>query len=90
MVIVSNKNKIKLIRIQKEKQLVTAHCVSEKICDSWSMSELGFPLSELRKLEEGGEYFCSCMALDTSYCTRIAREHLMPVSSMWSIWPLVL
>ena len=25
-----------------------------------------FPLSELRKLEEGGESFCSCMGLDTS------------------------
>ena len=30
------------------------------------MSELDFPLSELRKLEEGGESFCSCMGLDTS------------------------
>ena len=68
MVIVSNKNMIKLIRTQKEKQSVTARCVSEKICDSWSMSELDFPLSELRKLEieEGGEYFCSCMGVDTS------------------------
>ena len=52
---VSNKNKIKLIRTQKEKQSVTACCVSEKICDSWSMSELDFTLSELRELEEGGE-----------------------------------
>ena len=34
--------------------------------DSWSMSELDFPLSELRKLEEGGESFCNCMGLDTS------------------------
>ena len=66
VVIVSNKNRIKLIRTQKEKQPVTARCVSEKICDSWSISELDFPLSELRKLEEGGEYFCSCMGLDTS------------------------
>ena len=30
------------------------------------MSELDFPLSELRKLEEGGEYFCSCLGVDTS------------------------
>ena len=30
------------------------------------MSELDFPLTELRKLEEGGESFCSCMGLDTS------------------------
>ena len=30
------------------------------------MSELDFPLSELRKLEEGGESFCSCIRLDTS------------------------
>ena len=34
--------------------------------DSWKMSERDFPLSELRKLEEGGETFCSCMGLDTS------------------------
>ena len=34
--------------------------------DSWNMSEMDFPLSELRKLEEGGESFCSCMGLDTS------------------------
>ena len=66
IVIVSNKNMIKLIRTQKEKQSVTARCVSEKIWDSWSMSELDFLLSELRKLEEGGEYFCSCMGVDTS------------------------
>ena len=57
IVIVSNENKIKLIRTQKQKQSVTAHYVSVKICDSWSMSELAFPLSELRKLEEDGEYF---------------------------------
>ena len=66
VVIVSNENKIKLIRTQKEKQSVTACCVSVKICDSLSMSELDFPLSELKKLEEGGESFCSCMGLDTS------------------------
>ena len=30
------------------------------------MSELDFPLSELRKLEEGRESFCSYMGLDTS------------------------
>ena len=65
IVIVSNK-KIKLIRTRKEKQSVTARCVSVKICDSLSMSELDFPLSELRKLEAGGESFCSCMGLDTS------------------------
>ena len=34
--------------------------------DSWSMSELDFPLSELRKLEERGENFCRRMGLDTS------------------------
>ena len=34
--------------------------------DSWNMLELDFPLSELRKLEEGRESFCSCMGLDTS------------------------
>ena len=51
IVIVSNENKIKLTRTQKEKQSVTARCVSVKICDSLSMSELDFPLSELRKLE---------------------------------------
>ena len=66
IVIVSNKNKIKLLRTQKEKQSVTARCVSEKICDFWSMSEVDFPLSKLRKLEEVGEYFCSYMGLDTS------------------------
>ena len=37
-----------------------------KICDSLSVSELDFPLSELRKLEEGGESFCSCVGMDTS------------------------
>ena len=66
IVIVSNENKIKLIRTRKEKQSVTARCVSVKIYNSLSMSELDFPLSELRKLEEGGESFCSCMGLDTS------------------------
>ena len=66
IVTVSNENKIKLIRTQKEKQSVTPRCVSVKICDSLSMSELDFPLSELRKLEEGGESFCSCMGLNTS------------------------
>ena len=30
------------------------------------MSELDFPLSELRKLEKGGESCCSCMRLGTS------------------------
>ena len=34
--------------------------------DCWNMSEVDFPLSDLRKLEEGGESFCSCMGLDTS------------------------
>ena len=34
--------------------------------DSWNMSELDFLLSELGKLEEGGESFCSCTGLDTS------------------------
>ena len=34
--------------------------------NSWSMSELDFPLSELGMLEEGEEYFCSYMGLDTS------------------------
>ena len=66
IVIVSNENQIKLIRTQKEKQSVTGGCVSVKTCDSLSMSELDFPLSELRKLEEGGESFCSFMGLDTS------------------------
>ena len=33
--------------------------------DSWNSSELDFPLSELRKVEEGGESFCSCVGLDT-------------------------
>ena len=65
-VIVSNEHKIKLTRTQKEKQLVTARCVSVKICDSLTISELDFSLSELRKLEEGGESFCSCIGLDTS------------------------
>ena len=62
----------KSIRTQKEKQSVTARCISEKICDSWSMSELDFPLIELRKLKvgEGGvEYFCSCMGVDSSPLT---------------------
>ena len=54
------------MRTQKEKQSVTASCVSVKICNSLSMSELDFPPSELRKLEEGAESFCSCMGLDTS------------------------
>ena len=54
IVIVSNENKIKLIRTQKEKQSVTASCVSVKICNYLSMSEPDFPLSELRKLKEGG------------------------------------
>ena len=68
MVIVSNEDKIKLIRTrnQKEKQSVTACCVSVEIYDSLSMSELDFPLSELRKLEEGGKPFCGCLGLDTS------------------------
>ena len=66
IVIVSNENKIKLIRAQKEKHSVTARCVIVKICDSLSMPELDFPLSELRKLPEHGESFCSCMGLDTS------------------------
>ena len=35
--------------------------------DSWNSSELDFSLSELRKLEEGGEESsCSCVGLDTS------------------------
>ena len=58
-VIVSIENKVKLIRTQKEKQSVTARCVSVKIRDSLSMSELNFPLNELRKLEEGGETLVS-------------------------------
>ena len=66
IVIALNENNTKLIRTQNEKQSVTALHVSVKICDSLSMSELNFPLSELRKLEEGGESFCSCMGLDTS------------------------
>ena len=45
---------------------MTARCVSVKIYYSVSTSELDFSLSELRKLEEGGEYFCTCMGLDTS------------------------
>ena len=65
IIIVSNENKIKLIRTHKEKLSVTARCVSVKICDSLSMSELDFPLSELRKLEEGGESFCCCVGLNT-------------------------
>ena len=44
---------------------MAARCVSVKICDSSSMSELDFSLSELRKLEEGREFFCSWMGLDT-------------------------
>ena len=74
IVIVSNENKIRLIRTQKEKQLVTARCVSVKICDSLSILELDFPLSELRKLEEGGESFCSCMRLDTSPLRALMNE----------------
>ena len=66
IVIVSNENKIKLMRTQKEKQSMTVRCVIVKICDSLSMSELDFRLSELRKLEEDGESFCGCMGLDTS------------------------
>ena len=66
IVIVSNENNIKLIRTQKEKQSVTSRCVSVKICDSLNMSELDFPLNELRKLEKGGKSFCSCMGLATS------------------------
>ena len=38
------------------------------------MSELDFPLSELRKLEEGGEAFCSCMGLDTSPMRALMNE----------------
>ena len=66
IVIVSNENKIKLRRTQKEMQLVTAHWVSMNIYNSLSMSELDFHLSELRKLKEGRESFCSCIRLDTS------------------------
>ena len=74
IVIVSNENKIKLMSTQKEKQSVTARCVSVKICDSLSLPELDFPLSELKKLEEGGEFFCSCMGLDTSPLRALMNE----------------
>ena len=74
IVVVSNENKIKLIRARKEKQSVTARCVSVKICDSLGMSELNFPRSELRKLEEGGESFCSCTGLDTSLLRAPMKE----------------
>ena len=74
IVIISNESKIKLVRTQKEKQSVTARCVNVKICDFLSMSELDFPLSKPRKLEEGGESFCSCMGLDTSPLTAPMNE----------------
>ena len=41
------------------------------------MSELDFPLSELRKLEEGGEYFCSCMGVDASPLRAPTNEIVM-------------
>ena len=74
IVLVSNENKIKLMRTQNETQSVTAHCVSVKIRDSLSMSELDFLLSELRKLEESGESFCSCVGLDTSPLRALMNE----------------
>ena len=77
IVILSNKNMTKSKRTEKEKQSVTARCVSEKICNSWSMSELDFPLSELTKLEEGEEYFCRCMGVDTSPLRAPTNEIVM-------------
>ena len=45
---------------------MTAGCVSVKICDPLSMSELDFPQSGLRKMEEGGEPSCSSVRLNNS------------------------
>ena len=77
----SNEKKIKLTKTQMEKQSLTAPCVSVKICDSLSMSELEFLLNEVIKLEEGGESFCSCMGLDTSPLRAIVLCHLLCLTS---------